>query len=488
MKARMSIRNIILVVAVIYLASTFFINICFAANTAKISVETVRLREQPNTNSKVLELISIGEDVEILSEENEWYKVKYKKITGYVRKDLMKDENKPENTTTETTNEVIEEPVVEQPKVEENKPEETVTQQPKVEETGVKKGKYESTANAKLKIIPLISAIDVCEVAQGTEIEVTDVLNNWIKIKTTDGKEGWTINQRTINGERVVLLGLTKTSPGVTQEPEKQPTTEQQPEQQPEKQPEKQPEQPQESVKQPEVTTKTMYINTQVANVRKEPSTSSKKIKQLSLNTEVKVISTENGWACIEIDGGKAYISESLLSNTKKETSRGGTTTRNPQTTENTTEQPTQTQTQTNATQKEETKTEAQPTPTTTPAASSKGEEVVAYAKKFLGYKYVYGGTTTKGFDCSGFTQYVYKNFGVSLSRTAAAQYSNGTSVSNLQAGDLVMFGKSGINHVGIYIGGNTFIHAANAKRGVTTDTLASGYYKTNYVGARRVF
>ena len=119
--------------------------------------------------------------------------------------------------------------------------------------------------------------------------------------------------------------------------------------------------------------------------------------------------------------------------------------------------------------------------------SSQTGSSVISYAKQFLGSKYVYGGTTASGFDCSGFTQYVYKHFGVTLNRTAAAQYSNGTSVTNLQAGDLVMFGKSGINHVGIYIGGNTFIHAANPGRGVTTDTLASGYYKTNYVGARRI-
>lgn len=477
MKARMSIRNIILVVAVIYLASTFFINICFASNTGKISVETVRLREQPNTDSKVLELISIGEDVEILSEENGWYKVKYNKITGYVRKDLMQVENKAENTTAETTNEVKEEPIVEQPKVEENNQEEAVTQQPEAEQTGVKKGKYESMYITKLKIVPLISAIDVCEIAQGTEIEVTDVLNNWIKIKTTDGKEGWTINQRTINDQILVLLGLPRTSSGIKEETTSQPSTE------------KQPEQTQETLQQPEVTAKIMYINTQVANVRKQPTTSSERVKQLSLNVEVKVLSTENGWACVEIDGGKAYISESLLSNTKQETSRGGTTTRNPQTSENTIEQPTNVQTNTALTNTE-TKTETQQPATTTSqeTTSSKGEEIVAYAKQFLGYKYVYGGTTTSGFDCSGFTQYIYKHFGVTLNRTAAAQYSNGTSTSDLQAGDLVMFGKSGINHVGIYIGGNMFIHAANSQRGVTTDTLSSGYYKTNYVGARRIF
>lgn len=115
------------------------------------------------------------------------------------------------------------------------------------------------------------------------------------------------------------------------------------------------------------------------------------------------------------------------------------------------------------------------------------GNNVVEYAKRFLGCKYVYGGTTTNGFDCSGFTQFVYKHFGINLNRTASGQYSNGTAVTSLQTGDLVMFGKSGINHVGIYIGGNTFIHAANTARGVTTDTLASGYYKTNYVGARRI-
>jgi cell wall-associated NlpC family hydrolase len=112
----------------------------------------------------------------------------------------------------------------------------------------------------------------------------------------------------------------------------------------------------------------------------------------------------------------------------------------------------------------------------------------VAYAKQFLGCKYVYGGTSPSGFDCSGFTQYVYKHFGISLNRTAAAQYSNGTSVTNLQAGDLVMFGTSGINHVGIYIGENSFIHAANTNSGVTIDSLSSSYYKANYVGARRIF
>ena len=83
----------------------------------------------------------------------------------------------------------------------------------------------------------------------------------------------------------------------------------------------------------------------------------------------------------------------------------------------------------------------------------------------------------------------MYRLHGVSLNRTAAGQYSNGVAVnrSDLQPGDLVMFGKSGINHVAIYAGGGRIVHAANSSRGVTTDTINSGYYNKNYVGARRV-
>ena len=78
----------------------------------------------------------------------------------------------------------------------------------------------------------------------------------------------------------------------------------------------------------------------------------------------------------------------------------------------------------------------------------------------------------------------------MNLNRTAAAQYSNGTAVSrgDLQVGDLVMFGNgSNINHVGIYAGNGTIVHAANPSRGVTTDTINSGYYNTHYIGARRI-
>ena len=89
------------------------------------------------------------------------------------------------------------------------------------------------------------------------------------------------------------------------------------------------------------------------------------------------------------------------------------------------------------------------------------------------------------GFDCSGFTSYVYKHFGYSLNRTSSGQRSNGVAVSksDLQAGDILCFN----GHVGLYIGGGSFIHAANPSKGVIISSLSESYYQKNYITARRI-
>ena len=105
---------------------------------------------------------------------------------------------------------------------------------------------------------------------------------------------------------------------------------------------------------------------------------------------------------------------------------------------------------------------------------SSRGEAVVSYAKQFLGNPYVYGGNSlTRGVDCSGFTSQIFKNFGISLSRSSSAQYANNgihVDPSDIRVGDLMFYGNSGnISHVGIYMGNNKIIHASTPSTGITT-------------------
>jgi peptidoglycan DL-endopeptidase CwlO len=130
-----------------------------------------------------------------------------------------------------------------------------------------------------------------------------------------------------------------------------------------------------------------------------------------------------------------------------------------------------------------------QATPKYTPsrgAVSVSSNAVIAYASNFLGTPYKWGGTTPAGFDCSGFTQYVYKHFGVNLGRTTKDQIYNGTGVSRdaLQPGDLVFYGKGGVpSHMGIYIGNGMYIHAPR-----TGDVIKiSSYDRADYITARRV-
>lgn len=123
------------------------------------------------------------------------------------------------------------------------------------------------------------------------------------------------------------------------------------------------------------------------------------------------------------------------------------------------------------------------------PSASAHSvlEETV---EELIGTPYKWAGMSTSGFDCSGFTTYVFKQFEVELSRTSGSQALEGTAVTKdqLRSGDLVFFNTSGksISHVGIYLGDDEFVHSASDK-GVIKSKLSESYYAKRYVTARRV-
>ncbi len=445
MKFEIKVTRLLLFIVLIVIA-VFFINKSFAVDNAKISVETANLRETADSNAKILEQLSLNDEIEILEKKDGWYKVKAKGITGYLREDLVKEEKEESTETNE----------VEESKTNTENTENTETTNTEVAETTnteVEKtnddqkdeNKKKVKDTTKLKIVPAINATDIIEVKKDEEVTIIEKINGWVCVETKTTK-GW------IREEKLKDI-----------EEEKEEETEQ--EEKKEEEAEK--EQTQETV------LKTLFVSKQSINLRKEANTDSEIVTTLPINVAVEVYEESNGWCKVKVSGKEGYILSSLLSDKKQETSRATETTR----------------------KKDETTQNAQ-TPASTntaPAtASGSGGSVVSTAQSYVGKaSYVYGASGPNSFDCSGFTSYIYKQYGVNLNRTAAGQYSNGTSVSrsDLQPGDLVMFGSSAssINHVGIYMGGGQIVHAANPSRGVTVDTINSGYYNNNYVGARRV-
>lgn len=189
-------------------------------------------------------------------------------------------------------------------------------------------------------------------------------------------------------------------------------------------------------------------------NLRSEANTSSSILAELKNGTAVTVLSTSNGWSKVSYAGTTGYISADYLV-----TASSGTAI-NPSNT------------------------------AASVSISAKRQSVLNYAAQFLGVPYVYGGSTPSGFDCSGFTSYVFKNTVGSIPRVAQAQYDATTRVSrdDLLPGDLVFFGSStsSISHVGIYVGSNQFIHAPSTGDVVKYSSL-TGSYATRYQGAGRV-
>ena len=429
MKRKKLIRNI-LMIALLGITIMFFTNGIFAANMAKVTVETANLRETADEESRILVQLSLNDEVEVLQKQDNWYQVKTKNdVTGYLREDLIEVSGDVEEAQTN------QEEINNEEELAETTTQATETPEAETSATRIVK------EDTKLKIVPTINATDIIDVKKNDEVIVVETIGDWVCIEKETTK-GWiradklmTVEEKTKQDEEAKAK----------EEAEKQASSEEQQKQ----------------------TTKTMYVNSATVNVREEMSKQSGIVVQIAQNTAVEVISEEGGWYKVKVNGKEGYIATNLLSNEKTQvttSSRGSTGTRREQNTNK----------QENA------------APVANPG---KGATVVETAKKYIGYSYKYGASGPTSFDCSGFTSYIFKQHGISLNRTAAGQYSNGVAVSraNLQPGDLVMFGKSGINHVAIYIGGGQIIHASTPSTGVRIDSLSTGYYNNNYVGARRI-
>jgi peptidoglycan endopeptidase LytE len=133
----------------------------------------------------------------------------------------------------------------------------------------------------------------------------------------------------------------------------------------------------------------------------------------------------------------------------------------------------------------------AEPPPLPIAAGSGKGGDIVGMAMRYLGYRYVFGGTTPAGFDCSGFVYYLHRQNGIPLSRGMMGQYTAGPRIpmDQLEPGDIVFFSNTympGLSHNGIYIGGGKFVHASDPSTGVVITAMSSAYWASRYSGATR--
>ena len=443
------IKKAILSLFIILLILLALAGIVFSADTAKAK-EEAKLKKSADNSSITLEIIPKNDEFEILEDMGDWYKVNYKKIRGYVKKEQVEiikqtgnnDKNGVNSNYTNEQSQNTNENTVNENTVtkEQTTQEEDKNEQEKLDNIQTGEKLY-TKIELEVYLRPLPTSMKMEKLTIGTEVTVVDVTCNWIYV-SVNGKTGWI---------RKELLAKTKdnNNNNTTKKPEE------------------------------DNLNKTGYITTDGINFREKANTDSKVLKTFATNAKVTILKEEGDWYKIKHNDKEGYVLKTYVSEKKaaEVTSRSSAR-----------------REETSTTQVEEKKQEETKAETTTKEASSKGSEVVAMAKKYLGSRYVYGGASPSGFDCSGFTMYIYKQFGVSLPHSATAQSSKGTKVEkkNLQPGDIVFFtnyktGK-GIGHCVIYIGGGQFIHASTEKTGVITTSLNSGSHAKRYVTAIRIF
>ena len=447
------------VVSILILLFIIGIAITSFAQSSGIATEDVKLRKTTSTNSTVLEIIPKNEEVEILEEDGDWYRVDYKKIKGYVAKEYIKLNEIASNEAN-----TIQENTVQENTVQANAIATTInTNELKVGDV------IKAPVQVNIYIRPLINSKIVATLEKDNNINIINILNDWAYI-TTDIANGW------------VRLDILKNGQTTLNNQEEQTNQEQTTQETTTNEEEKQAEEEQEASA---TINKTGYITSTGINFRKEPNTDSEVLKVFAQNAKVTILEEQGEWYKIEHKDEVGYVLKTYVSEKKVEVTSRSATSRT---------ETTESEEDNNTSAEEDKQTSLNTDNNSTTTMSNKGQEIADFAKQYVGYRYVYGGSTPKGgFDCSGLTMYVYKQFGINLPHSATAQSKIGTKVekSNIQPGDLVFFSDyrtyKGIGHVGIYIGDNKFVHASTEKTGVITSSLTSGSYVKRYVTATRL-
>ena len=411
------------------------------AQTATVTADTLNLRSEASTDSSIVKLLNQGEELDVISDEGDWLRVSSDGTEGYVSKDYVQVNEETVNTTPKT-------------------PTETPTQTPTTEnpsETGTGTTVVTSKVNqdTQIRILPLINSNVLENISSGATVTIITSTNKWTFVET-DTISGWILNSAleentTSTSDNQTTENTDNGNTDDTNSSENNDTTNQ-------------------SSDTMYDTAVTKYINGSSVYIRNEPSTDASIVISLIRNTDVTVTGENGDWYKVKYGDFEGYIFKELLSDEQTE------------------------QTNRHMPLEETTNLQENVEQTSNSNESSLGQEIVEYAKQYLGYPYVYGGAGSSSFDCSGFTMYVYKNFGYSLSHSARAQSKMGTYVEkeNLQPGDLVFFldyeTMDDIGHCGIYIGDGNFIHASSGTGYcVKISTLLSGSYDRRYATARRL-
>ena len=499
----MKLRKTVMLLATTALFTALTTNFSMA-KTATVDTDTLKLRKEASTSSTVLELLDNGKKLEVIEEDGDWVKVKFNGITGYVSKDYVKidedtsivEQTKPETTNTNTKNSEIQSTDNTETTVSTTVDPKENEQTTSISETTRDEQQMSLTnqevtvkIDAQVSILPLINASEISNVKENEKVTIIDEVNGWCYIQT-EQISGWI--RKTALDIKIEETVPVSAEPASTEEPSSTENTISNYEQttgttneqttnttNSEETNSTTTTEAEKAIEETPISERTMYVNSASVYIRKGPGTNYGIEDSLILNNEVIVTAESGDWYKVKVGNTTGYIAKRLLSITMQSTSRSAD--------ERNTEQADESNTTTE--QNDETIAE---TATTT---SSKGQEIVSYAKQYLGCKYVYGGSGPSTFDCSGFTMYVFKHFGVNLSHSATAQSKNGDYVakSDLQPGDLVFFKDyetmNGIGHVGIYIGDGNFIHASSGTGYcVKISTLLTGSYNTRYETARRIF